>query len=41
MWLRVSEKFCYEHVVRKGGDKRSFCDHVGQKMISSDYVEGR
>jgi hypothetical protein len=28
-------------VVRKGGDKRSFGDHVNQEMISSDCVEKR
>jgi hypothetical protein len=25
--------------VRKG-DERTFCDHVRQEMISSDYVKG-
>jgi hypothetical protein len=41
MLRKRGDKRRYEHVVRKGGDERSFGDHVLWKMISSDYVERR
>jgi peptide methionine sulfoxide reductase MsrB len=33
------KNFFKAHVLRRGGDERSFHDHVNQKMISSMYVD--
>jgi hypothetical protein len=38
-WERSTCKIFYEHVVRKGGDRRGSSDHLRREMISSDYVE--
>jgi hypothetical protein len=37
----VMKKFFKGHMVRKGGDEKSFGDHDNQESIFSDYMEMR